>query len=172
MRILLVLSAVLALAACASQPVYRVSDAPLPVARIEIEPYLGLWHEVARLPNGFERGCVRATAEYGRREDGLISVLNTCFEEGGETRRAEGRARVVGQDGEAKLKVSFFGPFWGDYWVLQRADDYSWSIVGEPQGRYLWLLTRARELTPAQRADFEARISALGYRPEDLYWSP
>lgn len=161
-----------ALAACAPQPVYRQDTTPLPVAQVDLQRYLGVWHEQARLPNRFERGCQGATAEYTLRDDGRISVVNTCAEAGGEQRRAEGRARLVSETGEGKLKVSFFGPFEADYWVLQRADDYSWSIVGEPGGRYLWLLTRAERLTPAERAAFEQRITDLGYRPSDMEWSP
>jgi apolipoprotein D and lipocalin family protein len=167
----LILTAALLAAACSNQPVYRVANDPLPVADIEIEPYLGHWYEQARLPNNFERDCVSATARYGLREDGLISVLNTCVQSDGETRDAEGRARLVGEDGEGKLKVSFFGPFWSDYWVIERADDYSWSIVSEPEGRYLWVLTRAETLSPQDRAVFEARVRAFGYRPSDLVWA-
>lgn len=166
----LIFVAALALSGCV-QPVYRTVDTALPVAQVEIEPYLGLWHEQARLPNRFEEGCARATAEYGLREDGLISVLNTCFEPDGSTRDANGRARVVGENGEGKLKVSFFGPFWADYWVVARADDYSWSIVSEPEGRYLWILTRAETISRQERAAFEARVRGLGYRPGDLIWA-
>lgn len=158
----------LALAACAAQPVNRTAAAPLQAVPIETARYLGRWHEAARLPNRFERGCVGATAEYGLREDGLISVLNTCIEDGGESRDAQGRARIVG---EGKLEVSFFGPFWGDYWVLDRAEDYSWSIVGEPEGRYLWVLTRAERVTPDERAAFEARLRELGYDVSALVWN-
>lgn len=173
MTIKLLVAALLAasVAACATQPVYRQSEAPLPVAGIELERYLGLWHEAARLPNNFERDCVDVTAEYGRRDDGLISVLNTCRDSEGRVRDAEGRAKPAGEPGEGKLKVSFFGPFWADYWVLERADDYSWSIVGEPGGRYLWVLTREDGLTSERRAFFEQRITALGFRPSDLVWS-
>ena len=167
MKQLLFLPIVL-LAACAAQPANRTLNEPLAARPIEVERYLGRWHEAARLPNRFERGCVAATAEYGLREDGLISVLNTCIEEGGETRDAKGRARIVG---EGKLEVSFFGPFWGDYWVLDRAEDYSWSLVGEPEGRYLWVLTRAERVTPVERAAFEARLSALGYDVSKLVWN-
>ncbi len=170
MRYLLPLLATLAVAACAGQPVYRQSAAPLPVASIDQARYLGRWYEQARLPNRFEQGCQTAAAEYGRRPDGLISVRNSCEGVTGRTQVANGRARAAGGPGEGKLKVSFFGPFWADYWVLERAEDYSWSIVGEPSGRYLWLLTRAETITPAQRAEFERRISALGYRPADLIW--
>lgn len=171
MRILFLSALSLITAACGQNPVYRQSDEPLPVAYIDQQQYLGLWHEQARLPNNFEKGCQRATAEYGVRDDGLISVLNTCIEADGERRSASARARPVGEAGEGKLEVSFFGPFWADYWVLERADDYSWSIVGEPEGRYLWILTRAETISAEERAGFEQRIAALGYRPPDLVWA-
>lgn len=169
---ILIVSLVFALGACAAQPVYRSSDDPLPVAEISTTEYLGLWHEAARLPNRFERNCADATAEYALREDGLISVRNTCIREDGSTRVAEGRARRVGEGEEGKLEVSFFGPFWGDYWVLERANDYSWSIVGEPDGKYLWVLTRAENIDAQERAIFAARVRALGYDPDDLIWNP
>ncbi|MDX2274739.1 MAG: lipocalin family protein [Hyphomonadaceae bacterium] len=163
------LAALALLSACVTQPVYRQSTAQLPVADVETERYLGLWYEAARLPNWFQRDCTDVTAEYGLRDDGLISVTNTC--RGGRERVAEGRAKRVGEGEEGKLKVSFFGPFFfGDYWVLERADDYSWSIVGEPRGSYLWVLTRSDGVTDEQRRFFEARITALGYRPSDLIW--
>lgn len=168
---LIILAAAMFVAACSQNPVYRQSDEPLPVAFIDQERYLGLWHEQARLPNSFEEGCQRATAEYATREDGLISVVNTCTDERGEQRVARGRARPAGEAGEGKLEVSFFGPFWADYWVLDRGEDYSWSIVGEPEGRYLWVLTRDANITPERRAAFERRITELGYRPAELVWA-
>jgi apolipoprotein D and lipocalin family protein len=171
MRALSAIVFTLILGACASQPVNRSGSTPLTVAAVETQPYLGLWHEAARLPNSFERDCVRATAEYSLREDGSIRVRNICFRADGETRDALGRARRVGQGDEGKLEVSFFGPFWGDYWVLQRADDYSWSIVGEPSGRYLWVLTRADRISAEQRAAFEARLNELGYDTSALIWN-
>jgi len=168
---LFILAAALVVAACSQNPVYRQSQEPLPVAYIDQERYLGLWYEQARLPNSFEEGCQRATAEYGLRGDGLISVVNTCIEANGEERVARGRARPAGEAGEGKLEVSFFGPFWANYWVLDRGENYEWSIVGEPEGRYLWVLTRDREITPAQRAAFEQRITELGFRPAELVWA-
>jgi apolipoprotein D and lipocalin family protein len=171
MKHALVVLALAGLLSACSQPVNRTATAPLPVASIDIERYSGLWHEAARLPNRFERGCVGATAEYGRTEDGLISVRNVCMEADGSTRDAVGRARPVGVGDEGKLEVSFFGPFWGDYWVLDRAEDYSWSLVGEPEGRYLWVLTRAERVTAEQRADFEQRLQGLGYDTSKLVWN-
>lgn len=169
---LIILAMALATAACTPNPVYRQSQEPLPVAQIDQARYLGLWYEQARLPNSFEEGCQRATAEYALRDDGLISVVNTCFEANGEQRVARGRARPTGEPGEGKLEVSFFGPFWAKYWVLDRGENYEWSIVGEPEGRYLWVLTRDRELSQERRAAFERRIIELGFRPAELVWAP
>lgn len=79
-------------------------------------------------------------------------------------RSAGARARVVADSGNAKLKVSFFGPlFFGDYWVLDHAEDYSWSIVGEPSGRYLWLLSRSPRPTTQVRETLMSRVRGLGY---------
>lgn len=167
---LIVFILALATAACTPPPVNRHADTPLPVATIEPARYLGLWHEAARLPNSFEQDCVSATAEYGMRADGLVSVRNVCTQANGRTRDAVGRARIVGQNGEGKLKVSFFGPIWADYWVVERADDYSWSIVSEPEGRYLWLLVRAPRLDPQDRLLLEARMRSLGFDTSKLYW--
>jgi apolipoprotein D and lipocalin family protein len=171
MRIFLCLAALTLAAACSQPPVNRSASAPLVVASVATEPYLGRWREAARLPNQFERDCVGATAEYGTRDDGLISVRNVCTRADGSTRDAEGRARRVGEGNEGKFKVSFFGPVWADYWVLERADDYSWAIVGEPEGRYLWVLTRAATTSPTDRALFDARIRALGYNTDALVWN-
>ncbi|MEJ0059500.1 MAG: lipocalin family protein [Terricaulis sp.] len=172
MRILILIAA-MTLGACAGEPpVNRSSSTPLSVASIETEPYLGHWFEQARLPNSFERDCVAATADYALRDDGLISVRNVCTKEDGGQSDVSGRARLVGVPGEGKLEVSFFGPFWGDYWVLERAPDYSWSIVGEPEGRYLWILTRSETISAEQRADFARRLQSLGYQTDALYWRP
>src|SRR5690606_20211155 len=111
------------------------SAVPQPAKAVDLNRYAGLWYEIGRYENGFERGCEAVTAEYGLRDDGLVSVLNTCRQGAvdGPVKTAQGRAKVTPGSDNAKLKVSFFGPFYvGDYWVLDRAEDYSWSIVGEP----------------------------------------
>lgn len=136
---------------------------PQPAKAVELRRYLGRWYEIARYEQRFQKGCQGVTADYSLRADGRIDVLNRCREAGGETRDARGTAKIVDRATNAKLKVSFFGPFYGDYWVLDRADDYSWSIVGEPSGRYLWIL--AREATPGEQEveDLIRRAKALGY---------
>ena len=114
---------------------------PEPAKSVSINRYLGRWFEIARYEQRFERGCTNVTADYHLRSDGRIEVLNSCRRSDGSLRIARGLAKTVSAS-NAKLKVRFFGPFSGDYWVLDRADDYSWSIVGEPSGRYLWILAR------------------------------
>nr|WP_303683778.1 lipocalin family protein [Brevundimonas naejangsanensis] len=139
---------------------------PQPAKAVDLNRYAGLWYEIGRYENGFERGCEAVTAEYGLRDDGLVSVLNTCRQGAvdGPVKTAQGRAKVTPGSDNAKLKVSFFGPFYlGDYWVLDRADDYSWSIVGEPSGRYLWLLSRNPQPDQATRSAIMERTKALGY---------
>lgn len=164
----------LILAGCASPPVNRAADAPLTtVQSVDLDRYAGRWYEIARLPNGFEKNCEGVTADYSRREDGLLRVVNTCRKgsPSGDVKSAEGRARVVDEKTNAKLEVSFFGPFWGDYWIVDLTDDYSRSIVGEPSGRYLWILSRTPTISEAERADALARIKALGYDSSALYFT-
>lgn len=135
--------------------------APEPAKPVELSRYLGLWHEIARYPNGFEKGCGRVTADYRLRPDGLVAIVNSCAPtDGGKLRVARGRAKVVGGDG-AKLKVSFFGPFFSDYWVIDRAEDYSWALVGDSRRELFWILARRPEL--AGRAAVLRRAEALGY---------
>lgn len=136
---------------------------PEPAKAVELQRYLGKWYELARYEQGFQKDCDGVTAEYALKEDGKISVLNRCRKPDGSIDDAKGTAKIVDTATNAKLKVSFFGPFYGDYWVLDHADDYSWAIVGEPSGRYLWLLNR--QAVPGQTAlDAQiARARALGY---------
>ena len=139
---------------------------PQPAKPVDAGRYGGLWYEMGRYENSFERGCEAVSAEYRMRDDGLIQVVNTCRAGGldGPIKMIKGRARVVAGSDGAKLKVSFFGPFFfGDYWVLDHGEAYDWSIVGEPSGRYLWLLTRSAEASPSVRAMLRARAHELGY---------
>lgn len=136
---------------------------PQPAKPVEVSRYLGRWYEIARYEQGFQKDCEGVTADYSLREDGKISVVNTCRKPDGSTKDATGRAKIVDTVTNAKLKVSFFGPFFGDYWVLDHAEDYSWAIIGEPSGRYLWLLAREAQPGSAKVEALYARAQALGY---------
>lgn len=165
--------AALALTACMSQPDYRDSAAPLPtVESVDIERYAGRWVEIARYPNWFQRDCLGSEANYAARPDGRISVVNTCVTEEGETKSADGSARMVEGSGYAKLKVQF-APSWvpfaeGDYWILHLEPDYSAVLVGEPRGQYLWILARDAEPDPEVINRILARAEDLGFETDPL----
>ena len=139
------------------------SAVPQPAKPVELSRYLGHWYELARYEQGFQKDCDGVTADYAMRSDGKISVLNKCRKPDGALKQAEGKAKIVDTVTNAKLKVSFFGPFYGDYWVLDHADDYSWAIVGEGSGRYLWILSREANPGQAKLDSLIARAKALGY---------
>jgi len=159
-------AATMALAGCAALgPKHAVGNAnvPQPAKSVDLQRYLGRWYEIARYEQGFQKDCDAVTADYDLRSDGKISVLNKCVKPDGKANQSEGRAKIVPDAGNAKLKVSFFGPFFGDYWVLDHAEDYSWSIVGEPSGRYLWLLSRDANPSKVKVEALVGRAKALGY---------
>ncbi|MEQ8660242.1 MAG: lipocalin family protein [Gammaproteobacteria bacterium] len=142
------LASVLVAPVHAAAPLATVDD-------VDLERYMGRWHQVAHLPNWFQRACASATsATYARRPDGRVSVLNTCRNEDGELERAEGVARLNPvYDDPARLEVRFapawlgFLPFvWGDYWILALEPDYSAVLVGAPSREYLWVLARTPSL--------------------------
>jgi apolipoprotein D and lipocalin family protein len=145
------------------------------VERVDLKRYAGDWYEVARLPNRFQRRCVGdVRARYVIRADGRLDVLNQCRTADG-TIDATGVARVVDTNTFAKLKVRFapaalsFLPFvWGDYWILALASDYSWAVVGSPDRRYLWILSRTPLLPATVFAEAVAAARANGFDTERL----
>ena len=167
----LVLSAALVACVGSPGPVGNLA-VPEPAKPVELAAYLGVWHEYARYEAPFQEGCEGVTAEYSLREtsgDANIRVVNSFFKGGldGEFEQTTGRAKVVEGSNGAKLRVSFFGPFYGDYWVLDRSEKgldgmYQWSIVGEPSGRYLWILTRETLPDAKLRELLEQRAQNMG----------
>lgn len=151
----LFLAALLALAACgATRP---DPGTPATVERVDLERYLGLWHEVARLPQSFQDSrtlrCEEVTAEYTAAGPGRISVVNSCvnaLDPARPRREARGQAYVVEGSEGARLRVSFFWPFFGDYWVLGLHPEYRWALVGSPSRQSLWLLSRTPALEEAE----------------------
>lgn len=122
------------------------------VSSVDVERYMGRWYEIARLPNRFEKDCFCVRAEYMLLADGTIKVVNSCRKDSvtGEEERIEGKAFVVEGSENAKLKVQFFWPFRGDYWILWLAEDYSVAMVGTPSRKYLWILSRTPSLSETQ----------------------
>ena len=157
----------IALAGCkyffSRHPVGNRSTPSADEERADLQRYVGRWYEIARYEQSFQKGCEGVTADYSLRPDGAINVVNRCRKTDGKTDEARGKAKVVDRVTNAKLKVSFFGPFYGDYWVLDHADDYSWSIVGKSSGRYLWILARKPTPSEAKVDDLIQRVRRMGY---------
>ncbi|MBZ6065554.1 lipocalin family protein [Aeromonas schubertii] len=138
------------------------------VKPFHLERYLGTWFEIARLDHGFERDLHRVTATYSLRGDGGVRVINRGQAPDGSWREAEGRAYFVGAQDEGRLKVSFFGPFYGSYNVL--ATDYDLALVSSYNLQYLWILSRSP--TPA-REKVQALVEqarTLGFDTGALIW--
>jgi apolipoprotein D and lipocalin family protein len=149
-----------------------------PVDNVNLERYAGVWHEIARIPNRFQKQCVRgATAEYTLREDGRISVVNQCFKKDGSLDDAKGIAKVIDTTSNAKLKVSFVSflgwrPFWGDYWVIGLDEDYEWAVVGTPDRKYGWILARTPALDETTMEEIFLVIEENGYKRDAFEMSP
>lgn len=139
-------------------------NAPVTVDSVEITRYAGRWYEIARYPNFFEQGCVGVTADYGIRDDGLVSVVNTCRVDDldGPTEVIEGTARTVDDTG-AKLKVRFFGPFEGDYWIIDLGEEYEYAVVSDPARLFLWILSRTPQMDADVYEGITARLAEQGF---------
>lgn len=160
----LVVVALLVLSACAGIP-----EGIEPVENFELEPYLGTWYEIARLDHSFQRGMSNVTANYSLREDGGVAVLNRGYRTGkGEWDEAEGKAYFVGDPGIGRLKVSFFGPFYGAYNVFELGDNYEYAMVAGPDHSYLWILAREPRLPQAILDELLSKAEAAGYDTSKL----
>ena len=149
----------------------RLGLPPLPtVAKVDLNKYVGTWYEIAAFPIRAERNCTGVTATYTLRDDGEIDVLNQCrqFALDGPVDAVQGRARVTDAATNAKLEVSFFRPFWGDYWVIDLAPDYSYAVVGHPSRDYLWILSRTPQLAEATYSGILERLKSNGYELDRL----
>ncbi len=166
MKLLAILASLAALAGCSASTTERLGLPPLEtVPRVDLARYVGTWYEIASFPQSFQKGCVATTATYAIRADGDVDVLNRCRKDAldGKEKSALGRARVVDRATNAKLEVSFFRPFWGDYWIVDLGAGYDWAVVGHPGRDYLWILSRAPTMPEATYAGILERLQAQGY---------
>lgn len=143
-----------------------------PVPAVDLDRYAGLWFEIARIPNRFQKQCVRDTlALYSLQANGGLRVVNQCVKANGRVDQARGVARVIDRQTRAKLQVSLVSvlgwrPFWGDYWIIGLDEHYRWAVVGSPDRRYGWILARTRALEPAALNSILPILERNGYRPE------
>jgi apolipoprotein D and lipocalin family protein len=137
------------------------------VPHVELEKYLGKWYEIAHLPARFQEGCTDTTATYALSEDGSISVLNEC-RRNGKLKQAKGKAKVVDKTSGAKLKVTFFWPFYGDYWILNLGKDYEYAVVGTPNRKYLWILSRTPHMDDKAFSQLIESVKSQGFDVNNL----
>lgn len=146
------------------------AEPPPTVGQVDLNKYVGLWYEVASIPQSFQKQCARnTTAQYTLLDNGLIKVDNSCDTKEGKRSSAEGRAKVVDTQSNAKLKVTFVKllswifKFGGDYWILDLAPDYSYALVGDSKREYAWVLSRTPQLSLAQFKKINDKFVELGY---------
>ena len=149
---------------CASVP-KKASPELKVVSYVDIERYMGKWYEIALYPNWFEKGCFRSTAFYEQLKDGQIKVTNQCRMNGrdGELNEAIGIATIPNRKTNAKLRVQFFWPFKGDYWIIGLDRDYQYAIVSEPNRQYLWILSRSPKMDIQKLETLKERIRENGF---------
>lgn len=144
------------------------------VKHVDLEKYAGLWYEIARIPNKFQKDCKsNTTATYTLRSDGNIDVLNRCIEDDGSVNTAEGLAKIVDDKTNAKLEVSFFSIlgihfFWGDYWIIGLDKDYDFAVVGHPDRKYGWILSRTPKLPAVKLQEAFKILEDNGYKKKDF----
>ncbi len=148
-----------------------LAKAPPTVGYVDLNRYIGKWYEVASIPQSFQKQCVKdVIAEYSFAEKQRIKVLNTCTQSDGSRDTVGGRAKVVDKETNAKLRVTFVKifnqwifPFGGNYWILDLAEDYSYSLVGDPSLKYAWILSRTPQSSKSLFVNAESKFKLLGY---------
>jgi apolipoprotein D and lipocalin family protein len=161
---ILVLGAIAVSAGCVDVP-----EGIEPVTGFQAERYMGRWYEVARLDHRFERGMEQVTATYELQPDGTVAVLNRGYRaDKGEWAEVSGKARFLGVPDVAALKVSFFGPFYGGYNVVDLDPGYQYALIAGPNRSYLWILARTPTPPRAEVERLVAKAKALGYDTSQL----
>ena len=167
-RVIILIALHFIAAGCATtakdQPPLTVVDS------VDLERYLGKWYEIASYPAWFQKECTGSTAEYSLLPDGKIQVVNRCRKGSlnGPLKESKGKAEVADTTTNAKLKVWFFWPFKGNYWIIDLNPDYQWAVVGEPSRKYLWILSRTPTLDEAVYQGILGRLPQKGYDPARL----
>ena len=143
---------------------------PLVVATVDINRYTGIWYEIARLPNFFERKLKCASATYTLRDDGKITVLNkgNYITEPQKTSSVRGVAWIPDKNSPGKLKVQFFWPFSGNYWIMDLDKDYRYVLVGDPSLKYLWILSREKKMDETTYRMLLQKATDNGYNVKSI----
>ena len=141
------------------------------VSKVDLNKYLGTWYEIARYEHFFEKDCKNVTANYSIMDENLIQVINSCVKiTTNEKKEAKARAYAV-DNTNSKLKVSFFRPFYGDYWVLILDKNYDYVVVGTPNREYLWILSRNKTITAEVKNSILEKLPSLGFDASKFIWT-
>ena len=172
---LLLGAGILLLPFSACTPGGKIMTAELKVVPyVKLERYTGTWYEIARYPQRFQEGCVASKAVYELGQNGKIQVYNECRQGSleGPVKSVRGKAKVVDPATNAKLKVTFFWPFYGDYWIIDLGQNYEYAVVGHPSRKYLWVLSRTPEMEESVYRGIEERLEKQGYDTGRLMRTP
>lgn len=155
---------------CATAMAQKIDNST--IATLDLDRYLGQWYEIARYDHSFERDLVGCKAEYSMRDDGKIKVVNSGYLKtlDGPYKESIGKAKARRNGKPGQLEVSFFGPFYGDYNIMELAPDYSYSVVGSSSPKYLWILSRTPQLTTATKDKILRNLRQRGYDTTKLIW--
>jgi apolipoprotein D and lipocalin family protein len=140
------------------------------VSHVNLNRYVGTWYEIAHFPKYFQKNCNATTATYTLKENGDIEVFNRCrlFSVYGKERSATGVARVEDPVSCSKLKVSFFWPFWGEYWIIDLDSEYTYAVVGDSARDSLWILSRKPVMDPVLYARILDQLKQKGFEVQKL----
>lgn len=135
------------------------------VPYVDLKKYAGKWYEIASLPQRFQNGCNCTTAEYTLTDKDYVIVENRCNRDStnGKQSYVKGKAFIVENSGNAKLKIQFFWPFRGKYWIIDLASDYSYAVIGHPNKKYLWVLSRTSTMNESIYQQIIARVKEKGF---------
>lgn len=144
---------------------------PDTVDNFKLDSYLGTWYEIARTDNRFEKGLEQVTAHYSLNENGTVKVVNKGFDpEKNKWKQAEGKAKFREKETDGKLKVSFFGPFYADYNIMELDENYQYALVIGDNLDYLWILSRETSIPEDVKENYLEKAKELGFDTGKLIW--
>lgn len=143
---------------------------------VDVQSFQGLWHEVARSPNLFQRRCQSSTAEYRLQANGKLQVTNRCATSNGGCKVIQGSAVSTNPPCNNRLIVSLNAPFARgaerrgkvNYQILHVSPDYQSAVVGTPGRRLVWILSRDPNPSAGQLNHLKTIARAAGYRTDNL----
>lgn len=156
---------------CATASCKTIPKGMTPVKDLDVNKYLGKWYEIARLDFKFEKNMTNTTAHYSLNDNGSIKVVNEGYDTvKNENKKSEGVAKLVGEEKEGKLKVSFFGPFYSPYNIIAIEDNYKYALIMGKNTDYLWILSREKSVPKKVKDQFLQKAIEAGYDVEKLVW--